>query len=75
MFPLPIIAFVALGTLLGCAWHNQLAQNEPEGSECDSAASGDGRIDWVRTGLWSLIYLSLIGFLLAGWLVWRKCHG
>ncbi len=75
MNPLSIIALVTVGTLFGFAWHNQPARAGSGMSGDDSASSKLGHVDWAMVVIWSFVFLSFAALLLAGCIIWIKCHG
>ena len=75
MNPLLIITLVTVGTLFGCAWHNQPARAGSSRSGDDTASSKLGHVDWGMVAIWSFIFLSFAAFFIAGGVIWIKCHG
>lgn len=75
MNSLPILALLTVSTLFGFVWHNQPARAESSFCDEDSISSKLMHVDWVMVVIWSFVFLSFAALLLAGCIVWMKCHG
>jgi hypothetical protein len=65
---------VAVGALFGFAWHNQPARPQSVVDRDESAAIRMRQVNWGMVVVWSLVFLSLAGLLLAGGILWFKRH-
>lgn len=75
MHTLSLITIAVLGTMYGLTWHDQPAQAESSIADDDSTSRKLEPATWRMVVIRSFIFLSFAALVLAGCIIWIKCHG